>query len=126
MARVIDLLETEYAHELKTRRHSLLGHPTISVGTVRGGTQPNIVPDYCEIQVDRRTIPGEKDSKVQREIISFLHGRGATVELMNSKHPCIALETNPDLPMVSQFMKITRQRAPIGGEPRWPTRSSAD
>jgi acetylornithine deacetylase/succinyl-diaminopimelate desuccinylase-like protein len=60
MARVIDLLETEYAQELKSRRHSLLGHPTISVGMVHGGTQPNIVPDECEIQIDRRTIPGGK------------------------------------------------------------------
>jgi acetylornithine deacetylase/succinyl-diaminopimelate desuccinylase-like protein len=114
MARVIDLLETEYAQELKSRRHWLLGHATINVGMVHGGTQPNVVPDQCEIQVDRRTIPGEKDAKVQQEIVSFLRGRGATVELMNSKHPCVPLETDASLSLISQFMKITRQSDPIG------------
>src|SRR5687768_497793 len=58
MARVIDLLETKYQTQLRRRRHSILGSPSINVGAVRGGTQPNIVPDRCEIDIDRRTIPG--------------------------------------------------------------------
>jgi acetylornithine deacetylase/succinyl-diaminopimelate desuccinylase-like protein len=115
MARVIDLLESDYARQLRKRKHPVLGSPTISVGMVHGGTQPNIVPDHCEIQVDRRTIPGERDETVKREILKFLRERGARVELLNSKHhPCIALETNPNLPLVRQFMELTRQHTPLG------------
>src|SRR5262245_26607363 len=44
MARVINVLETDYARELSKRKHPILGSPTINVGMVRGGTQPNIVP----------------------------------------------------------------------------------
>lgn len=36
-----------------------LGAPTVSLGTIQGGTGTNVVPDHCEIQVDRRFLPGE-------------------------------------------------------------------
>ncbi len=36
-----------------------LGAPTVSLGTICGGTGTNVVPDRCEIQVDRRFLPGE-------------------------------------------------------------------
>jgi acetylornithine deacetylase/succinyl-diaminopimelate desuccinylase-like protein len=42
------------------RRHEICGEPTISVGHIKGGTEfPNIVPDYCEISLDRRWTPNE-------------------------------------------------------------------
>src|SRR6185437_7290682 len=47
MARIVDLLETTYAAALRRREHPLLGHPTVSVGAIAGGSQPNIVPDRC-------------------------------------------------------------------------------
>lgn len=59
MARVVDALETDFAVCLRKRRHPLLGHGSVSVGTIAGGTQTNIVPDRCVINVDRRTLPGE-------------------------------------------------------------------
>lgn len=115
MARVVDHLEGAYAASLKKRRHALLGQPTINVGAIRGGLQPNIVPDACEILVDRRTLPGENDSRVQREIIQATRRAGLKVELLNYKNgACPALETNPDLPLVRQFMKVARQKNAVG------------
>ena len=49
MARIVDVLETDYAARLRKRRHPLLGAATVNVGTISGGTQPNIVPDRCAI-----------------------------------------------------------------------------
>jgi acetylornithine deacetylase/succinyl-diaminopimelate desuccinylase family protein len=54
------------------REHPLLGKPTFSIGTIRGGTKINIVPDRCEIEVDRRMLPGEKKEKVLGEIREVL------------------------------------------------------
>src|SRR5206468_11275903 len=34
MARIVDLVETTYAATLRKRTHSLLGNPTVSVGTI--------------------------------------------------------------------------------------------
>src|SRR5512140_383515 len=83
MARIVDLLETDYAAALRQRRHKLLGPPTVSVGAISGGTQPNIVPDQCAIQVDRRTVPGETVESVFEEIQRLLAARKlkASVEL---------------------------------------------
>lgn len=39
--------------------HALLGGPTISVGTIRGGEKVNVIPAACVIEVDRRMVPGE-------------------------------------------------------------------
>lgn len=115
MARIIDLLETKYARSLRARKHPLLGPGTINVGSVQGGTQPNIVPDLCEIEVDRRTIPGERDAGVQREIVRFIREAGFKVELLNSKNnECMAMETNWRLPLVRQFMAETKQQTPLG------------
>jgi acetylornithine deacetylase/succinyl-diaminopimelate desuccinylase-like protein len=115
MARVIDLLETKYAASLRKRRHPVVGHPTINVGAVRGGTQANIVPDCCEILIDRRTIPGEKDSAVLKEIVRFIRDAGLKIELVNFKqNECASMETSPKLPLVQQFMRTTGQHKAVG------------
>lgn len=59
--------------------HPLLGRATRCVTRVRGGTGPNIVPGRCEIDVDRRTLPGEDPHEVWRrdgeELAALLPGR---------------------------------------------------
>lgn len=115
MARVVDLLETKYAAQLRRHRHSVLGQPTINVGSIRGGTQSNIVPDSCEILVDRRTIPGETEPAVEREIRSFLRQHGLEVTFDQGRlAPCEPLETDPKLSFVSEFLASINQRKPVG------------
>jgi acetylornithine deacetylase/succinyl-diaminopimelate desuccinylase-like protein len=115
MARIVDALETDYARQLRRRRHPLLGAATVNVGSIQGGTQPNIVPDRCVISIDRRTLPGETESRVRSEIIAFLRQRNLSARLSNTKAaPCPALETDPDLPLVRQFLRCAGQRRPAG------------
>lgn len=68
MARVIRLIESEVVPMLHTRRHPLLGEATISVGTIQGGTQPNVVPAACTIEVDRRLLPNEDREAVTADL----------------------------------------------------------
>ena len=116
MARVVEALETDYAAQLRRRRpHALLGHATINVGTIRGGTQPNIVPDSCVITIDRRTLPGETEAGVQREIMNFLAQKKLRAKLSLVRHePCRPMETAANLPLVQQFLRSARQRKPAG------------
>lgn len=115
MARVVEELETNYAATLKRRTHPLLGHATVNVGFIAGGKQPNIVPDRCEILIDRRTLPGESDASVFAEINSLLRRLGVDAELTDTKNaPCPALETNPELPLVRQLLRSAGQRQPQG------------
>jgi acetylornithine deacetylase/succinyl-diaminopimelate desuccinylase-like protein len=115
MARVVDALQTDYAIALKKKKHLLLGFGTVSVGTIRGGTQTNIVPDQCLIGVDRRTLPGESEAWTRQSMGAFLKARGLQAQVSNVKlKPCPALETNPKLPLVKQFLQSTGQKHAIG------------
>lgn len=59
MGEVLRCIREEIEPELAAQSHPMCGAPTISVGTIHGGTQINIVPERCEIEIDRRLIPGE-------------------------------------------------------------------
>jgi acetylornithine deacetylase/succinyl-diaminopimelate desuccinylase-like protein len=115
MARVVEELETNYAATLKRRTHPLLGHATVNVGFIAGGRQPNIVPDRCEILIDRRTLPGETDAGVFAELRALLRRLGVDAELTDTKNaPCPALETDPNLPLVRQLTRCAGQRRALG------------
>ena len=115
MARVVEELETNYAATLKRRTHPLLGHATVNVGAIAGGKQPNIVPDWCEVSIDRRTLPGETAEQVSRELRALIKRCKVDAELMDTKNTlCPALETDPDLPLVHQLMRCAGQRKPQG------------
>jgi len=58
--------------------HSLLGSPTINVGTFKGGININSVPDRSVAGIDIRTIPGQDNEKVLEDLQSYL-GQGVTL-----------------------------------------------
>lgn len=60
--------------------HALLGAPTINVGTIHGGEKLNIIPASCEIEVDRRLIPGETEE-------SMLATIDQAIELTRARFP---------------------------------------
>lgn len=115
MARVVDLLETSYAAQLRRRKHPLLGHATISVGTISGGTQANVVPDKCVITADRRTLPGETEPAVHREIQQLLRAKKLSATIDDSRSAsCVPLETDFKLPLVQQFFRALGQKKAVG------------
>jgi acetylornithine deacetylase len=63
MVRVIDALETRYISRLSAS-HPLTGPARCSINMIRGGTAVNIVPEECEIWLDRRVVPGEDPATV--------------------------------------------------------------
>jgi acetylornithine deacetylase/succinyl-diaminopimelate desuccinylase family protein len=68
MAKLVDRLNSIPLE----KEHPLLGKPTLSIGSIRGGTKINIVPDRCEIEVDRRMLPGEKKEEVLKGVKEIL------------------------------------------------------
>jgi acetylornithine deacetylase/succinyl-diaminopimelate desuccinylase-like protein len=115
MARVVDLLQTDYARQLKKRRHALLGCATVNVGSIQGGTQPNIVPAQCEASVDRRTLPGETESSVRAELATLFREHKLRALVRDEKpSACHPLETAADLPLVQKFLQAAGQKEPMG------------
>jgi len=76
MARILDCLE-DYARMLAKNvpHHPLCGGAALSVGRISGGISVNIVPDQCEIEIDRRLVPGETPSSAMQEIETYLRSR---------------------------------------------------
>jgi acetylornithine deacetylase/succinyl-diaminopimelate desuccinylase-like protein len=117
MAQVVSAFETDYRAQLARRKHPLLGCATSNLGVIRGGTQANIVPAHCAIEVDRRTLPGETESTVRREVADLLkqHQIKASFSFIKSA-PCLPMETDPNLPLVRQFMQSVGQSRPQGAQ----------
>lgn len=53
---------------IKNRVFDYLGNGSINVGKIMGGDDPNIVPDTCIVQMDRRWLPQETLEDIQEEI----------------------------------------------------------
>jgi succinyl-diaminopimelate desuccinylase len=102
-ARIVLAIEEELRPRLAKRTHPLLGASTVSIGRICGGTQPNIVAERCEVEVDRRYLPGEGSPVPEiREIVASICGgvealRYDVVEMpMTSRVPHVPLGTSPE------------------------------
>ncbi len=115
MATVIDVIAGDYTRRLSRKRHPLLGTATVNIGTIQGGRQPNIVPNHCEIRIDRRTLPGETHASVVKELKAILRARGCKVTLKDWKGvPSSPLETDTRLPLVQELLTLAGQDRPMG------------
>lgn len=69
MSAIEDLNET-----LADVTHPLFGRAVVSANVIRGGAKVIVVPDRCEVQVDRRLLPGETELTAQAEMDDILDG----------------------------------------------------
>lgn len=58
--------------EVAGRTHEVLPAPTLTPTTISGGEKDNIVPNKVDIQIDRRTLPGETIESCQAEIAAVM------------------------------------------------------
>jgi acetylornithine deacetylase/succinyl-diaminopimelate desuccinylase family protein len=98
--------------ELSRRRHGLLGSPSVSVGTIKGGLTVSAVPDQCSFLVDRRLLPEETGESALAEFSHALHRhpaspQGVTVtERLAMEMP--SMETPRDHPLVAALARAAR------------------
>ena len=64
----------EISKELETIENNLVGHPSINIGLIDGGTKQNMIADSCRISIDRRTLPEEKTEEVLDKLRIRLDG----------------------------------------------------
>ena len=58
----------KFNQDLREKDNKLLGYPTINVGVIHGGNDPNIVPNVAYLEIDRRYTPDEKLEDIYEEI----------------------------------------------------------
>ena len=68
IAEVIVALRRTYYPEIAQRTNPYFHPSSASVNLFSGGVKSNVVPDYAEIQIDRRLVPGEDPADVVAEM----------------------------------------------------------
>lgn len=102
MPAVWRILEEEAAEAAARHPGHILGAPTVSVGTIHGGTGTTVVPDRCEIQVDRRLLPGETAADVLPDLRARLAAVPGGVEVALLKDG-LPFHTALQAPLVRRF-----------------------
>jgi acetylornithine deacetylase len=91
MARAVTALDEQVGRHLAAVAHPLAGPALLNATMIRGGTAPNIVPDHCEVILDRRTPPGTTPDAVVAEIEAVLEKRRAAGDDVRLGEPFVAL-----------------------------------
>jgi succinyl-diaminopimelate desuccinylase len=66
-ASLLDRIAIEH-RRLRSLSHPLVGSPSLTVTRASAGIADNVIPDRCDLLLDRRMIPGESEDTVKREI----------------------------------------------------------
>jgi acetylornithine deacetylase/succinyl-diaminopimelate desuccinylase-like protein len=99
MLDVLAVVRSEFAAEFAEQRDPVLGASTLSIGTIKGGTKTNVIPDLCEASVDMRFVPAH----FRPEIIERFAARLRLVcpDLEVSANPAPPLHTDPAHPLIA-------------------------
>lgn len=75
MVRLLGQLERDLFPRIAARQDGAL-RSTVNVGQLHGGTNTNVVPARCRLELDRRLLPGETVDEAHAEIVASLAGAG--------------------------------------------------
>ncbi len=121
------LIEAINSMEFKSRNDIFdIPSPSISVTTISGGTKVNIIPERCELAVDRRMLPGETEETVMEELKKIIDpivagGKGLKIETrVRPDHfdPYLISEDEPIVQAtIESFKQITGQKPEVAAKP---------
>jgi acetylornithine deacetylase len=102
-ARAVLALQDQLVPRLLARPHPLAGPALVTPAVIQGGVARNLVPEWCEVGVDRRLSPGEDADAALAEIdelLDTLRARGDDLvrEIPDSQLP--GVDTPADHPLV--------------------------
>lgn len=98
MLTVLEVIRRELAPEFAAQSDPVLGTSTLSIGTLKGGSRTNVIPDLCEASVDLRFVPGHYRPTILEEITTRL--RRACPDLEVQMDPAPPLNTDPAHPLI--------------------------
>ncbi len=106
LARALDRLDCHLGARLATFQHPVLGHATLNIGTIRGGTRPNIVPDLAEAEIDIRITPAlSADGGALKLLDRTIDEHQLPVKIVNP-HENPPMDTPADHPMIRRLLEI--------------------
>lgn len=67
----IKMILEDLEPKIYARKDDLLGYGSINIGRIGGGNDPNIIPDKCFVQMDRRWLPSETLDLIHQEVEEY-------------------------------------------------------
>jgi acetylornithine deacetylase/succinyl-diaminopimelate desuccinylase family protein len=112
---------------LAAKSHPLLGRASVHASTIRGGLGLSTYPDRCDVEIERRTLPGESDRAVMAELTGLLDsaraaspGLSGRAEMMLSRPPFAVDADAPIVRAVVASAEVVRGHRPeIVGRAAW-------
>ena len=114
---LLSLLDAE-DKKLRGRQHDLLGPATLTVTRIAGGIADNVVPDSCEIVIDRRLLPGEEADAaldaLRELLVQAKEDHDISADVVRVRTASGAAETAASSPIVRVSLAANAQAAPEG------------
>lgn len=118
-ARFLAALERLAAEVAARPGHPLLGPASLTVTRAVAGIADNIVPDACELLLDRRLLPGETEEAAIAEIEALFAASDVEAEIV-ARRPTTGgpAATPPDHPLVRAALGIAARHGADAEGPR--------
>jgi succinyl-diaminopimelate desuccinylase len=123
-ARAITYLQDRLFPRLEARTHPYLPPPTLCFCKIEGGQQWGVVPERCDVSMDRRLIPGETREMAVEEVRQILDDYTENVEplkfeLYSEGEVAANIDTPPEDPLVvlanQTLQDLTGEQRPLTG-----------
>jgi acetylornithine deacetylase/succinyl-diaminopimelate desuccinylase len=71
-ARFVAMVEAFHRDTIRHRTHPLVGSASLTITRAQAGTADNVLPESCDLLLDRRMVPGEDEKAVIAELEQLL------------------------------------------------------
>jgi len=109
----------DLARELGARHpNHPCGPPTLSLGTLHGGSGVNLVPDLAILEVERRILPEESAAEARQEVIDRIAAAcpGARIDHDEPFNEAYGLADGTEAPTAAAWVEaVARAAMPAGG-----------
>lgn len=112
MAGIVSAIEEFDREELRRRVHPLVGSASMHCALIQGGTGLSTYAPQCSLKVERRTLPGETASQVERELKEVVGGE-ATVDCFFDRAPFTVGRDESIVACVREAATEVSGRAPV-------------
>lgn len=110
-------LDVHEGSVLARRTHPLLGHASMHAATISGGIGWSTYPESCTLQLERRTLPGERADDAVREVREACERVRARVPSFEADVRFVFSQEPSDVAADAPVVRALRSALASGGEP---------
>ena len=110
----LDRMNRKLTARLASYTHPVLGHSTLNIGVIRGGSRPNIVPDSASAEIDIRLTPSlHTDGGALALLENFILENNLPLEVVDP-HENPPMEVDTDHLWIQKMIAANPHSKPVG------------